>query len=83
MALSEHDLAILEHERAWWKYPGAKESSIREKFGLSATRYYMQLNRIIEDPAALEADPLLVRRLIRLRDARRVQRSADRLSLGR
>lgn len=80
--LTDEDLAILELERTWWKYPGAKETAIRERFDLSATRYYMKLNALIERPEALAADPLLVRRLIRLREARRAQRTAAARSFG-
>jgi Protein of unknown function (DUF3263) len=77
--LSERDSEILEFERQWWKYAGAKETAVREKFDMSATRYYQVLNALIDRPEALEADPLLVRRLRRLRSARQRQRSARRL----
>ncbi len=77
--LSERDLDILEFERHWWKYAGAKEQAIREKFAMSSTRYYQVLNALIDSPDALAADPLLVRRLRRLRAARQRQRSARRL----
>ncbi|GAB3086258.1 DUF3263 domain-containing protein [Nocardioides zeae] len=78
-ALSERDLDVLEFERHWWKYAGAKEQAIREKFAMSSTRYYQVLNALIDSPDALAADPLLVRRLRRLRAARQRQRSARRL----
>ena len=78
-ALSERDTEILEFERQWWKYAGAKDSAVREKFDMSSTRYYQVLNALIDKPEALEADPLLVRRLRRLRAARQRQRSARRL----
>ncbi|WP_051218362.1 DUF3263 domain-containing protein [Nocardioides insulae] len=77
--LSERDQGILEFERHWWKYAGAKESAVREKFDMSSTRYYQVLNALIDRPEALAADPLLVRRLRRLRAARQRQRSARRL----
>ena len=77
--LSERDRAILEFERQWWKYAGAKESAVREQFDMSATRYYQVLNALIDRPEALAADPLLVRRLRRLRSQRQRQRSARRL----
>jgi hypothetical protein len=77
--LSERDSAILSFERQWWKYAGAKETAIRELFGLSATRYYQLLNSLIDTPEALEADPLLVKRLLRMRSARQQARSARRL----
>ena len=77
--LSERDTQILEFERQWWKYAGAKESAVREQFDMSATRYYQVLNALIDRPEALAADPLLVRRLRRLRSQRQRQRSARRL----
>ncbi len=78
-SLSERDRQILGFERAWWKYAGAKEQAVREKFGMSSTRYYQVLNALIDQPEALAADPLLVRRLRRLRSQRQRQRSARRL----
>ncbi|RYC12658.1 DUF3263 domain-containing protein [Nocardioides zhouii] len=77
--LSQRDREILEFERHWWKYAGAKEQAVREKFDMSSTRYYQVLNALIDRPDALEADPLLVRRLRRLRASRQRQRSARRL----
>jgi hypothetical protein len=77
--LSARDTEILAFERQWWKYAGAKEQAVREKFDMSATRYYQVLNALIDKPEALVADPLLVRRLRRLRAARQRQRSARRL----
>lgn len=74
--LTETEREILTLERQWWKYPGAKESLIRERFDMSVTRYYQVLNALIDRPEALEADPMLVRRLIRLRDERRRRRTA-------
>ncbi|HEX7739366.1 MAG TPA: DUF3263 domain-containing protein [Marmoricola sp.] len=77
--LSERDQDILDFERQWWKYAGAKEQAIREKFDMSTTRYYQVLNALIDRSEALVHDPLLVRRLRRLRAARQRQRSARRL----
>ncbi len=77
--LSDRDREILEFERQWWKYAGAKETAVREKFDMSSTRYYQVLNVLIDRPEALAADPLLVRRLRRLRSQRQRQRSARRL----
>ncbi len=78
-SLSARDREILEFERQWWKYAGAKEQAVRDKFEMSSTRYYQVLNALIDKPEALAADPLLVRRLRRLRAARQRQRSARRL----
>lgn len=79
--LTERELQILEFERQWWRYAGAKEQAIRELFECSATRYYQLLNALIDNPAALQADPMLVKRLRRMRSARQRARSARRLGL--
>ena len=79
--LSDRDREILEFERQWWKYAGAKEQAIRDLFDMSATRYYQVLNTLIDNPAALEADPMLVKRLRRMRAARQRARSARRLGI--
>lgn len=72
---------ILDFEREWWRVPGPKERAVRERFGLSAARYYQLLNRLIDTPEALRYDPMLVRRLRRLRAARRRRRFARQLGL--
>ena len=80
-ALSERDREILGFERQWWKYAGAKEQAIRELFDMSATRYYQVLNALIDSPAALEHDPMLVKRLRRMRSTRQRARTARRLGV--
>jgi hypothetical protein len=77
--ISERDRDILGFERQWWKFAGAKEQAVREQFDMSATRYYQVLNALIDRPEALAFDPLLVRRLRRLRSERQRARSARRL----
>ncbi len=79
--LDERAEKILAFERQWWKYAGAKEQAIRELFDMSATRYYQVLNALIDDPAALAYDPMLVKRLRRLRASRQRARSARRLGI--
>ena len=79
--LSERDTAILDFEKQWWSLPGSKESEIRERFDISAPRYYQILNALIDTEAALAHDPLLVKRLRRLRAARQKERSARRLGV--
>jgi len=77
--LSERDRKILAFERQWWKYAGAKEQAIRELFDMSATRYYQVLNALLDKPEAMAADPLLIKRLRRLRTSRQRTRAARRL----
>ncbi len=79
--LSDRDGEILAFERQWWKYAGAKEQAIRELFGMSATRYYQVLNALIDSPAALAQDPMLVKRLRRMRTSRQRARTARRLGI--
>jgi hypothetical protein len=74
--LSQRDLDILDFERSWWKHAGVKEQAIKERFDMSATRYYQLLNELLEQPAALTHDPILVKRLKRLRVYRQRQRVA-------
>ncbi|MDT7599332.1 MAG: hypothetical protein QOK26_1409, partial [Pseudonocardiales bacterium] len=68
-------------EAQWWKYAGAKEQAIRELFDMSATRYYQVLNALIDKPAAMVADPMLVKRLRRLRASRQRTRAARRFGV--
>jgi hypothetical protein len=79
--LSEREHDVLAFERQWWKHAGAKEAAIKDLFGMSATRYYQVLNTLIDKPEALVADPMLVKRLRRLRSTRQRTRSARRLGL--
>ncbi|GAB4065446.1 DUF3263 domain-containing protein [Angustibacter speluncae] len=80
-ALSDRDRRILDFERQWWKYAGAKEQAVRELFEMSATRYYQVLNALIDSPDALAHDPMLVKRLRRMRHSRQRARSARRLGV--
>lgn len=77
--LTRRDHDILSFERQWWKYAGAKEEAIKELFDMSATRYYQVLNALVDRPEALAADPMLVKRLRRLRASRQKARAARRL----
>ncbi|MGL4173900.1 MAG: DUF3263 domain-containing protein [Actinomycetota bacterium] len=76
--LSDQEQKILAFERQWWKYAGAKEQAIHDLFKMSATRYYQLLNALIDRPEAVSCDPMLVKRLRRMRDARHQARSARR-----
>lgn len=77
--LSRREQEILLFERSWFKLQGAKEQAIREQFDLAPSRYYQLLNALIDNPAALQQDPMLVKRLQRLRASRMRQRTARRL----
>lgn len=79
--LSDRDQAMLEFERQWWKFAGSKEEAIRHKFDMSGTRYFQILNDLIDRPEALAADPLLVKRLRRMRSSRQKARAARNLGM--
>jgi hypothetical protein len=79
-ALGERERRVLAFERQWWRHAGAKEEAIRREFGVGPTAYYQLLSRLIDDPAAMAYDPMLVRRLQRQRASRRRRRSGRRLS---
>ncbi len=72
--LTDLDREILAFEEDWVTHAGAKDTAVRERFDLSPTGYHQLLNRLIDNPAAESHAPRLVRRLRRLRDARRLQR---------
>lgn len=74
--LTETETRILDFERSWWKHAGVKEQAIKEHFGMSATKYYQLLNELLEKPEAAAHDPILVKRLRRIRTYRQRQRVA-------
>jgi hypothetical protein len=74
--LTQRERDILDFERSWWKHAGVKEQAIKDRFEMSATRYYQLLNELLEKPAAATYDPILVKRLKRLRVYRQRQRVA-------
>ena len=69
--LTELEVRILDFEKNWWKHAGAKESAIRELFDMKPPAYYQLLNNLIDREDALLASPMLVKRLRRIREARR------------
>jgi hypothetical protein len=79
--LDERSRQILDFEREAWRLEVPKARAIRERFGFSPTRYHQLLHRAVDHPAALAYDPMVVRRLHRLREARRRRRVAGRLGL--
>jgi len=71
VALTEHEQAVLDFERSWWTVDGVKEVLIEERLGLTSSRYYEKLNELLDRPDALDHDPMVVRRLRRLRERKR------------
>jgi hypothetical protein len=81
--LDERSIRVLAFEARAWQHPGLKAEAIREEFGISAARYYRILGELIDSPAALRHDPMLVKRLQRMREARAATRARRSLSIGR
>lgn len=73
-SLSELERRILDFEDEHPEHSRAKEDAIRVDFGYSAARYYQILGTLMESPIALRENPLLVKRLHRIRDRKRARR---------
>ena len=71
MPLTDRDRAMLDFERTWWSEPGPKGAAIQARIGLSPARYYRLLADLIGSAEAEAYDPLVVRRLRKLRSNRR------------
>ena len=69
--LTGRDRRVLDFEGSWWLYPEPKDRAIREYLGMTATRYYQILRRLVDDDQAVAYDPLTVRRLRRVRTIHR------------
>ena len=81
--LDDRAVRVLAFEARAWQHAGLKAEAIREEFGISAARYYRILGDLIDSPAALRHDPMLVKRLQRMREARAATRARRSLSIGR
>jgi len=79
--LDERSRDVLDFEREAWKLSVTKERAIRERFGFSPSRYHQLLHKVIDRPEALVYDPMLVRRLRRVREVRRRARTASGLGV--
>jgi hypothetical protein len=73
--LTERDRRILDFEQSAPVSVARKEAAIRKELALTAPRYQQLLGSLIEKPAALAYAPMLVGRLLRLRDSRAAARS--------
>lgn len=74
--MNPHGHTILALEKRWYQTQSAKENDIAREMGMSAVRYYQLLNSLLDDPDALAAEPVLVKRLRRIRDGRAKLRRA-------
>jgi hypothetical protein len=74
--LTDLERELLDFAGLTWRSRGLQEQEIRRRFDMSATRFWQLVNALLERPEALAYAPTTVRRLQRLRDGRRLARSA-------
>jgi hypothetical protein len=75
--LSDRHAAMLDFERSWWSSDEPRDQVIRARFQCSPAEYHAELTRVLDDPDALAHDPLVVRRLKRLRLRARRERQGS------
>jgi hypothetical protein len=73
--LTERERALLAFERHWWRYGATRADAARARFGLGGPEHGRIVGALIDRPEALAVDAVLVRRLQRMRTARRLERS--------
>lgn len=77
--LSDRDILILHIAVRRFPNPGRRDEYILRRFGISPTRFYLELGHIIDRPEALRAEPVIVKHLRAQRDAARARRCARQL----
>jgi hypothetical protein len=80
--LSERHAAMLDFERGWWDSDEPRDQVIRARFQCAPAEYHAELTRVLDDPAALAHDPLVVRRLKRLRLRARRERQGSAVAVA-
>lgn len=78
MSLTDRELAVLDIARLSWRYEGAREQAMKDRTGLNPAQFTQVLNNLIDRPDVLAFDPLLVKRLRRVREARQRTRAQRR-----
>lgn len=72
--LTDRDREVLDFAGLTWRYAGAREQAIRDRFGWSVARFSQVLLGLLDRPAAVAYAPMTVRRWQRLRDRWRAAR---------
>ncbi|MGJ7908286.1 DUF3263 domain-containing protein [Actinopolyspora sp. H202] len=65
--LTDRERELLAFERQWWKAVASKERAVRELFALEPHEYYRVIAKLLDKPAAMRAEPMLIKRLRRQR----------------
>ena len=66
--MTDVEMRMLELAGARWRYAGSLEQRVRDELGISLTRFWQLVNRLIDREDALAHDPVTVNRLRRIRD---------------
>lgn len=74
LTVREHMIFTLAATR--YLYPAERENDALELVGLTPTKFWAAVNRLLDRPDVLEAYPIDVRRLQRVRDGKARQRTA-------
>ena len=78
--ISVKDRMRLRLAGAHYAYPAQRENDALEQLGETPTSFWLRVDLSLDDPEALAAEPQIVGRLRRLREARAKVRAADRAS---
>lgn len=62
--LTDHEKAMLDLATEHFRYAGSLDTAAMDRFGMTPTRYWQEMNRIIETEAALAYRPAAVQRLM-------------------
>lgn len=73
--MTELEQLLLDFEANWHRFDQSKDEAIRLRFNISPTAYHQQLNALLDNADALAYNPLLIKRLRRLRARRRAART--------
>lgn len=76
--LSEHERALIDFEREWWRLGSRKDVGIRARFEISASSYYRALHALVDRAEAMQYDSLTVLRLRKRRERARRDRIEGR-----
>lgn len=76
--LSDHERALIDFEREWWRLGSRKDVGIRARFEISASSYYRALHALVDRAEAMQYDSLTVLRLRKRRERARRDRIEGR-----
>lgn len=79
--LAPTDRAVLDLAARTYRHEGAREQAAHDELGMTAARFWQRVNHLCDDPGAYAAEPVLIKRLRRIRNTRQADRTVRRLEL--